>query len=568
MGLRSRLHKVVFSSGNNPMSTIEFVENRGVDLFEDFSDERKNFNPRIIPEAVHTDNKYTVEGLPNFNNFIWSDNVDINLPVFVGGKNGSGKTSFLLGIKIICDLLNRTNISEAESKKAWSEINSMNISYINCIFSATIDELSSRDEFSFVDSITSVVMDSNDKNKMLNWCDGVQIRNINFNISEREFYRSYGVFKSIKKNKKLPEHKTTIGGLRIEKFLHRLQKETEGVSKSGPDYGPSLLNKEVGKILDRFKNNPHKPYEIDFQQAVMLDINRKEVEKELQWMKKLVPKITNLYEKFTTDSKFLEKELEKVSIEEWFSVIYGPAKNVLELKENGKWDMKMWAPKIIEDLQHPYSSFDVTPYWFRNSGDWKEKKDAMRFVTNGALLDIVSWITGQPQLEKSFYESKKGLIWSKKDEQRFDFFEGQIEYEKGKGVREIPSLSDALRNPVLAKLVGMNQDEESTSRIDILLRMNFFTPIEEFTSDYLTSGQRQILALIIAVRNSPKGSLILIDEPELSLHVDWQSSLVEQLHLPLTESQLVIATHSPDITMNHLHLCNILLTNSRGGYND
>ena len=37
--LDSRLHRVILASGDNPMSTIEFVENRGLNLLQDISEE-------------------------------------------------------------------------------------------------------------------------------------------------------------------------------------------------------------------------------------------------------------------------------------------------------------------------------------------------------------------------------------------------------------------------------------------------------------------------------------------------------------------------------------------------
>ena len=45
--------------------------------------------------------------------------------------------------------------------------------------------------------------------------------------------------------------------------------------------------------------------------------------------------------------------MDKFSLEEWFSIIYGPSKNVIEQNESGEWDMVMWAPDIIENLQKP-----------------------------------------------------------------------------------------------------------------------------------------------------------------------------------------------------------------------
>lgn len=98
------------------------------------------------------------------------------------------------------------------------------------------------------------------------------------------------------------------------------------------------------------------------------------------------------------------------------------------------------------------------------------------------------------------------------------------------------------------------------------MRFNAFTRIENIRQAYLSSGQKQILALITAVRNAPEGSLILIDEPEISLHVDWQERVVEQLYTPLIGSRLLIATHSPDIVINHRHLCITLRVNDGGEF--
>jgi predicted ATPase len=39
----------------------------------------------------------------------------------------------------------------------------------------------------------------------------------------------------------------------------------------------------------------------------------------------------------------------------------------------------------------------------------------------------------------------------------------------------------------------------------------------------------------------------IADEPELSLHVRWQESLVENLRTINPNSQIIFATHSPDV---------------------
>lgn len=45
-------------------------------------------------------------------------------------------------------------------------------------------------------------------------------------------------------------------------------------------------------------------------------------------------------------------------------------------------------------------------------------------------------------------------------------------------------------------------------------------------------------------------SLILMDEPEISLHLSWQEKLLDEITKINKSSQIIIVTHSPAIVMN------------------
>jgi energy-coupling factor transporter ATP-binding protein EcfA2 len=62
----------------------------------------------------------------------------------------------------------------------------------------------------------------------------------------------------------------------------------------------------------------------------------------------------------------------------------------------------------------------------------------------------------------------------------------------------------------------------------------------------LSSGEKQMLSLLIQSLLAEESSL-LIDEPEISLHVDWQRRLVASMQLLNREAQYILATHSPEI---------------------
>jgi predicted ATP-binding protein involved in virulence len=73
----------------------------------------------------------------------------------------------------------------------------------------------------------------------------------------------------------------------------------------------------------------------------------------------------------------------------------------------------------------------------------------------------------------------------------------------------------------------------------------------------LSSGEQHELVLFyeLLFRVDP-GSLILIDEPEISLHISWQQQFLEDVQevTPLTDIDILMATHSPDIINNHWDL--------------
>jgi len=48
-----------------------------------------------------------------------------------------------------------------------------------------------------------------------------------------------------------------------------------------------------------------------------------------------------------------------------------------------------------------------------------------------------------------------------------------------------------------------------------------------------------------------ENTLFMIDEPELSLHIDWQYSLIKTFEEYSNGNQIIVVTHSPDILQNH-----------------
>jgi predicted ATPase len=65
----------------------------------------------------------------------------------------------------------------------------------------------------------------------------------------------------------------------------------------------------------------------------------------------------------------------------------------------------------------------------------------------------------------------------------------------------------------------------------------------------LSSGEKHLLLILLQSMTIGVSSII-IDEPELSMHIDWQLSLVETIRILNPDCQLIAASHSPEIMAN------------------
>ena len=79
-----------------------------------------------------------------------------------------------------------------------------------------------------------------------------------------------------------------------------------------------------------------------------------------------------------------------------------------------------------------------------------------------------------------------------------------------------------------------------------------FTQIGEVLLPYqLSSGEKQMLAILLTVLVEDEQPYVLfMDEPEVSLHIEWQKRLID-LCLELNPHvQIILTTHSPAVVMN------------------
>ena len=416
--------------------------------------------------------------------------------------------------------------------------------------------------------------DSSDAADGLTWCDGMRLRRAGHAKSLDKMYHRYG---------DLNETKQTPGPFRKIKRDEVLKLFLN--DSKGHDIGGLRL-----WHFNMDSNSDQRRYPIMFQPATLIEVDRKGTDKKIELLRTLVPTLTRRFKEWQENPEILRASLiEMMEGNRLFTALGLKSSDIFyQEKVHPEWlFLHDYAPDIVELMMLKPELISTYTWYSEFAWPSSQKQQGINVVMEGCLHDIVRFVAGgeHPPRElvgevtgvKNRYGNTFSVKWvdsnededdrPRRNESLFVWPDQGMKGFLGHAIRNQrrATLTEVLRElPFLAPLMGM--EKENADLLDILVRFNAFTSIERIDQPYLSSGQAQVLALITAVRSAKEGSLILVDEPEISLHVDWQERLVEQLHAPLTGSRLIIATHSPDIVVQHRHLCTVINSKEEGKF--
>lgn len=100
---------------------------------------------------------------------------------------------------------------------------------------------------------------------------------------------------------------------------------------------------------------------------------------------------------------------------------------------------------------------------------------------------------------------------------------------------------------LLDKLFGETEKKVLRDRNEIFVEQD-----GDILSPYqLSSGEKQILVILLtALIQDNRPGVLFMDEPEISLHVEWQQRLVALIRELNPNVQIVLTTHSPAVIMD------------------
>lgn len=200
--------------------------------------------------------------------------------------------------------------------------------------------------------------------------------------------------------------------------------------------------------------------------------------------------------------------------------------------------------KLITEIEnHPIEPFLVLPKTI------KEKLFSLENDQSDARKNAKTWLSKLSSLYLDLLADELEAIKSNFDEVVL-YLKSLNNFLDNKKI-SISSKSDSFFKPSI-KLEFISTDcskekpEDLPIKGNIDLESSYSGRAMDINIQNLSSGERQIATLLYAAYVSSQ-PIILIDEPEISLHVKWQRILLKELQGTFGEKQLIICTHSPMI---------------------
>lgn len=114
-------------------------------------------------------------------------------------------------------------------------------------------------------------------------------------------------------------------------------------------------------------------------------------------------------------------------------------------------------------------------------------------------------------------------------------------------INQLELFTDIINDKLNFKEIAISREE------GIFIKDTVFKG-KQLSLSQLSSGEKQEIILFYKlIFETPENTLLLIDEPEISLHIAWQKKFMDDLYkiIKFKKLNVIVATHSPQIINNH-----------------
>ena len=172
---------------------------------------------------------------------------------------------------------------------------------------------------------------------------------------------------------------------------------------------------------------------------------------------------------------------------------------------------------------------------------WNTYRRQMEMLEEIGLLDSIETLIDSSKL-KVAYEKKASFLNT-----YLDAFKGTLE----------PLLKNYDKLKLFADIFNKRNEITQKTVKFCPTGIKVFSGENEIEIDCLSSGEKNDFVMFYRlIFNSSKYGIVLIDEPEISLHIEWQEEYLDRLLdiCKMNSLQAIVATHSPNIINGHFDL--------------
>lgn len=167
-----------------------------------------------------------------------------------------------------------------------------------------------------------------------------------------------------------------------------------------------------------------------------------------------------------------------------------------------------------------------------------KEKEAIGKLTNDKILTELDWQIWQLEKEYLAYQ----LTIADRIEELLTHNTTSSFLEASQDIRKQKLRFEQLINLLFAK-TGKSIDSNKNKEIIFKHQQGF-----EVSPYDLSSGEKQILVILLKVLlQDNQHHILMLDEPEISMHLSWQVDLIDFIKQLNPNCQLIIATHAPAV---------------------
>lgn len=176
-------------------------------------------------------------------------------------------------------------------------------------------------------------------------------------------------------------------------------------------------------------------------------------------------------------------------------------------------------------------------------------------LTNFPPQKTISKLIKAGQFKGAEFDSFMAWMGQKSKLDRFENISEQLELHN-KRRNELTEPTDRFLR-ILGRFLGDSGKEINFDKKGYLSFSTLGFPGDRAINS-LSSGEAQIFVILSHLffnEDAAKGNMFIVDEPELSLHIEWQELFIESIREANPQVQYILATHSPSIILDKIDSC-------------